>query len=269
MRYAGEWEKIVKRIGRWIDFKNDYKTLQPEFMESVWWVFKQLWNKNMVYQGVKVMPYSTKCASTLSNFEAGQNYKDVQDPCCVINFPVIGEENTYFVAWTTTPWTLPSNLALCVNAEMDYVKIKDPSGKFYWMAETRICEIYPEKKGKKAEYEIVQKVKGAELAGKKYQPLFEYFRKYEEKYPATWTVLLDNYVTSDSGTGIVHQAPFFGEDDYRVCLAHGVITKDSQIVCPLDESGCFLPEVSDFVGQYVKDADKNILKFLKEKQRLV
>jgi isoleucyl-tRNA synthetase len=156
-----------------------------------------------------------------------------------------------------------------VNAEMDYVKVKDPSGKMYWLAEARITELYPEKKGKKAEYEIVEKVKGLALAGKKYVPLFEYFRQYETKFPATWTVLLDNYVTSESGTGIVHQAPFFGEDDHRVCLAHGVITKDSEIVCPIDESGCFLPEVTDFAGQYVKDADKNILRFLKASGRLV
>ncbi|CAL5977750.1 Isoleucyl-tRNA_synthetase [Hexamita inflata] len=269
MRYASEWEKTVKRCGRWIDFKNDYKTLQPEFMESVWWVFSELWRKNLVYQGVKVMPYSTKCAASLSNFEAGQNYKDVQDPCCVINFPVVGEENTYFCAWTTTPWTLPSNLALCVNNELDYVKVQDPSGKLFWLAEARICELYPEKKGKKPEHVVLEKVKGSTLVGKKYVPLFDYFVDYEKQYPKTWTVLADNYVTSDSGTGIVHQAPFFGEDDYRICLANGVITKDSEIVCPIDENGCFFPIVTDFVGQYVKDADKNILKFLKNNGRLV
>ena len=273
MRYSSEWEKIVKRIGRWIDFKNDYKTLKPEFMESVWWVFSQLWNKGLVYQGVKVMPYSTGCAASLSNFEAGQNYKDVQDPCCVINFPVIGEENTYLLAWTTTPWTLPSNLALCVNADMDYVLVRDAaSGKLYWLAESRLVELYPPKKGKKAdapEYEVVKKVKGSALVGLEYKPLFNYFESYKTKFPKAWTVLSDSYVTDSDGTGIVHQAPYFGEDDYRVCLAHGVISKDSEIICPLDEVGCFLPVVSDFAGQYVKDADKNILKYLKEAGRLV
>ena len=124
MRYAGEWKHTVERTGRWVDFDHDYKTLNPDFMESVWWVFKTLWDKGLVYRGVKVMPFSTGCGSTLSNFEAGQSYRDVQDPCCVVAFPVIGRD-FQLVAWTTTPWTLPSNLALCVNAEFTYVEIRE------------------------------------------------------------------------------------------------------------------------------------------------
>ncbi|KAH0572550.1 Isoleucyl-tRNA synthetase [Spironucleus salmonicida] len=267
-RYAGEWETIVKRSGRWIDFKNDYKTLKPEFMESVWWVFKQLWQKNMVYQGVKVMPYSTGCATSLSNFEAGQNYKDVQDPCCIVSFPVIGEDFS-ICAWTTTPWTLPSNLALCVNEGFDYIQVKDlATSSQYIVLENRITELYPEnKKDKTVKYEIIRKVKGKDLVGLKYQPLFDYFSAYSEKYNAH-RVLSDNYVTADSGTGIVHMAPFFGEDDYRVCLLAGIITKDSPIVCPVDESGKFTEEVTHFKGIYVKDADKSICKHLKESKRL-
>lgn len=149
MRYAKEWEEVVTRMGRWIDFENDYKTLKPEFMETVWWVFKQLWDKDLVYQGIKVMPFSTALSSALSNFEANQNYKeDTIDPCCVVSFPIVGQENTYLTAWTTTPWTLPSNLALCVNPELPYVKVRDPdSNKLFWLGESRVIELYPPKKG--------------------------------------------------------------------------------------------------------------------------
>lgn len=125
MRYANEWENIVTRMGRWIDFKNDYKTLYPWFMESIWWVFKQLYDKGLVYQGVKVMPYSTACTTALSNFESGQNYKEVVDPCVVVALEAVGNDNTYFLVWTTTPWTLPSNFACCVNPNMIYVKVSN------------------------------------------------------------------------------------------------------------------------------------------------
>jgi len=124
MRYSSQWEEIVGRMGRWIDFQNDYKTMNLEFMESVWWVFKELYNKNLVYKGFKVMPYSTACTTPLSNFEASQNYKDIQDPAIVISFPLVDEPEVSFVAWTTTPWTLPSNLALCVHPTMTYVKVE-------------------------------------------------------------------------------------------------------------------------------------------------
>ena len=123
MRYSGDWRETVDRIGRWIDFDNDYKTLYPWFMESVWWVFKQLYTKGLVYHGQKVMPFSTACNTPLSNFEAGQDYKDVNDPAVSVTFPLVDEPNVNMVAWTTTPWTLPSNLSLCVNAEMDYIKV--------------------------------------------------------------------------------------------------------------------------------------------------
>jgi isoleucyl-tRNA synthetase len=123
MRYSKEWEVFVTRMGRWIDFKNDYKTLNPEFMESVWWVFKQLFDKEQVYRGYRVMPYSTGCSTPVANFEAQQNYKDVNDPSVIVTFPLVDDPKTAFLAWTTTPWTLPSNLALCVHPEFDYVKI--------------------------------------------------------------------------------------------------------------------------------------------------
>ncbi|XP_054883527.1 isoleucine--tRNA ligase, cytoplasmic [Poeciliopsis prolifica] len=264
MRYAHEWESTVKRMGRWIDFKNDYKTLYPWFMESVWWVFKQLYDKGLVYRGVKVMPFSTACNTPLSNFESHQNYKDVQDPSVIVSFPLIESENVSLIAWTTTPWTLPSNLALCVNPEFLYVQVKDnTTEKTYIMMEARLGALFKSE----SEYTILNKFPGKVLKGKKYKPLFLYFSKCAEK--GAFQVVTDNYVKEEEGTGVVHQAPYFGADDYRVCTEYNIIQRDQTPICPVDASGCFTSEVTDFAGQYVKDADKNIIKVLKEKGRLV
>nr|XP_055165926.1 isoleucine--tRNA ligase, cytoplasmic isoform X1 [Nyctereutes procyonoides] len=264
MRYSTEWKSTVTRLGRWIDFDNDYKTLYPQFMESVWWVFKQLYDKGLVYRGVKVMPFSTACNTPLSNFESHQNYKDVQDPSVFITFPLEEDENVSLVAWTTTPWTLPSNLALCVNPEMQYVKIKDVTrGKLLILMEARLPALYKVE----TDYEILERFPGSYLKGKKYRPLFDYFVQLKEN--GAFTVLADSYVREEEGTGVVHQAPYFGADDYRVCMDFNIIQKDSPPVCPVDASGCFTAEVTDFMGQYVKDADKNIIRTLKERGRLL
>ncbi|KAF3690036.1 Isoleucine--tRNA ligase, cytoplasmic [Channa argus] len=264
MRYANEWESSVKRMGRWIDFNNDYKTLYPWFMETVWWVFKQLYDKGLVYRGVKVMPFSTACNTPLSNFESNQNYKDVQDPSVIVNFPLIENEDVALIAWTTTPWTLPSNLALCVNPEFLYLKVKDnTTGKTYIMMEARLGALFKSE----SDYTLLDKFPGKMLKGKKYKPLFPYFAKCSEK--GAFQVVTDNYVKEEEGTGVVHQAPYFGADDYRVCSEYNIIQRDQTPICPVDASGCFTPEVTDFAGQYVKDADKNIIKWLKEKGRLV
>lgn len=268
MRYAKEWEEIISRLGRWIDFKNDYKTLYPEFMESIWWVFKQLYNKGLVYNGVKVMPYSSACSTPLSNFESGQNYKDVVDPAVVVTFPLIDQPEVSLLAWTTTPWTLPSNLLLCVNEKLDYVKIKDKkTDQLYILMESRLEILY---KKPADECEILERFPGAQLKGLKYKPIFDYFLDYaEENDGNVWLVATDDYVTSDSGTGIVHCAAFFGEDDYRVALKTGVIRKDGRVICPLDSSCCFTDPVTDFKGMYVKDADKEIIKMLKKQGRMI
>ncbi|KAL7017455.1 hypothetical protein ACKWTF_010388 [Chironomus riparius] len=264
MRYSEDWEKIVGRLGRWIDFRNDYKTLYPWFMESVWWVFKQLYVKGMVYQGVKVMPYSTACTTPLSNFESGQNYKDVQDPMVFVSMPLIDDKDkAALIIWTTTPWTLPSNMACCVNPDFIYIKLKEKAtGNVYIIMESRLDFVF-----KNADaVDVLDKFPGSKLKGLRYDPPFDYFKKYED---VAFRVLCDNYVTEGSGSGIVHQAPYFGEDDYRVCVDHHVIKRDQEIVCPLDANGRFTKEVHDFEGQYVKDADKNIMKILKERGRLV
>nr|WCZ58299.1 isoleucyl-tRNA synthetase [Paratrimastix eleionoma] len=267
MRYSSEWRTIVERMGRWIDFDNDYKTLNPTYMESVWWVFKQVFDKGLVYRGVKVMPFSTAIGTPLSNFEATQNYKEATDPTVIASFPLREDPNVAFVAWTTTPWTLPSNLALCVNPTLDYVTIRDkPSGKQYILAEARLEELY--KKGKQQDYEVLSKCKGIELKGKHYIPLFDYFANKPE-LPNVHQVICDTYVTATDGTGIVHIAPYFGEDDNRAALASGIIAKEGPVVCPVDDSGKFTAEVTDFAGIYVKDADKMIIHKLKSQGRVV
>ncbi|KAG0726115.1 Isoleucine--tRNA ligase, cytoplasmic [Chionoecetes opilio] len=266
-RYASEWEQIITRLGRWIDFRNDYKTLYPWFMESVWWVFGQLYQKGLVYRGFKVMPFSTACSTPISNFEAGQNYKETQDPSVVANFPVVGQEGVLLVAWTTTPWTLPSNLALCVNPEHDYVKVQgkteDRPG-IYILMEARLCQLFKSE----AQYDVLSKFKGRELEGTRYQPLFDYFQHRASR--GAFRVLCDGYVSSDAGTGVVHQAPYFGEDDFRVCLGYGIIDRDDEEpICPVDNAGRFTSVVRDFQGQHVKEADPVILKELQRRGRIV
>ncbi|KAJ6860049.1 isoleucine--tRNA ligase [Populus alba x Populus x berolinensis] len=290
-RYVGEWEKVVVRVGRWIDFKNDYKTMDLKFMESVWWVFSKLFEKGLVYKGFKVMPYSTGCKTVLSNFEVQQNYKDVPDPEIMVTFPIVDDpHNAAFVAWTTTPWTLPSNLALCVNGNFDYIKVRNKyTGKVYVVAECRLSALPVEKpkstangpaggsktsnsktKSGKAEnlmdsYDLLEKVKGNELVNKKYEPLFNYFMEFSD---TAFRVVADDYVTDDSGTGIVHCAPAFGEEDYRVCIGNQILTKENLIVA-VDDDGCFIEKITDFSGRYVKDADKDIIEAVKAKGRLV
>ncbi|XP_027691620.1 isoleucine--tRNA ligase, cytoplasmic [Vombatus ursinus] len=264
MRYAAEWKVTISRLGRWIDFENDYKTLYPEFMESVWWVFRQLYDKGLVYRGVKVMPFSTACNTPLSNFESHQNYKDVQDPSVFVTFPLEEDEAVSLVAWTTTPWTLPSNLALCVNPDLQYVKLQDAAtGRILILMEARLAALYKSE----SDYVILERFPGISLKGKRYKPMFEYFVKCKEN--GAFTVLVDNYVKEEEGTGVVHQAPYFGADDYRICMDFHIIQKDSVPVCPVDASGCFTSEVTDFAGQYVKDADKDIIRAIKERGRLL
>eukprot|EP00816_Leptocylindrus_hargravesii_P009963 CAMPEP_0196810816 /NCGR_PEP_ID=MMETSP1362-20130617/14340_1 /TAXON_ID=163516 /ORGANISM="Leptocylindrus danicus, Strain CCMP1856" /LENGTH=1177 /DNA_ID=CAMNT_0042185969 /DNA_START=93 /DNA_END=3626 /DNA_ORIENTATION=+ len=282
-RYTKEWESTVTRLGRWIDFENDYKTMDVTFMESVWWVFGQLWEKNLVYLGCKVMPYSTKCATPLSNFEAGLNYKDVTDPAVVVSFPVTttGQfEGTSLLAWTTTPWTLPSNLALCVNEGMEYVLIEDLTSDKemkpkYIILKARMVQLFPQMASKKFKgpaegklYKTISTMNGKDLVGLSYKPIFDFFKEHVGA-ANFWTVVADNYVSSEGGTGIVHQAPAFGEDDYRVCMSNSIIDKDMDIPCPVDPSGLFTKEVPICEGVHVKEADPQLIAALKGSGRLV
>lgn len=205
MRYSEEWRQTITRVGRWIDFDNDYKTLYPTFMESVWWVFSELYKKDLVYRGVKVMPFSTGCSTPLSNFEAGQNYKDVQDPAAFVAFSLVSNPKRSLVIWTTTPWTLPSNLAIAVHPDLDYVAVQ-PKGSEneYIMLKDRLTELWK----KPDQYKILETFKGKTLEGQQYEPVFPYFAHRRE---TAFRVLTGTFITTDQGTGCVHQAPYFGE----------------------------------------------------------
>lgn len=243
-----------------------HQTMDPSFMETNWWAFKQLFDKGAVYQGYRVMPYSTVLTTALSNFEANQNYQDVNDPSVVVAFPLVDDEETCLLAWTTTPWTLPSHTGLSVHPEFEYLKIKDEkSGKTYVILEKLLTTLY--KDPKKAKYTVVGKVMGKDMLGWKYLPPFDYF--YEEFKDVAFRVLNATYVTADSGTGIVHQAPAFGEDDYNVAMEAGIINEKRPPPDPVNDTGHFTSRVSHFEGMHVKEADKHIIKHLKGTGRLV
>ena len=240
--------------------------MDPSFMESVWWVFSELYKKDLVYKGYRVMPYSTALNTPLSNFEAQQNYKDTQDPAVVVTFPLLSDPDTCLLAWTTTPWTLPSHTGLAAHPDFEYVKIYDEASKQnYILLEALMKTLY--KDPKKAKYRIVERIKGKDMLGWKYEPLFPYF--YEEFKDYGFKVLNATYVTADSGVGIVHQSPAFGDEDYKVAFEAGVINDKRLPPNPVDEKGLFTAEVPDFQGQHVKAADKAIIKHLKGTGRLI
>lgn len=257
LHYADEWRKTITRLGRWVDWENQYRTMDKEFMESVWWVFRTLYDKGLIYQGHKVVPYSPRLNAVLSNFEANQNYQDVQDPAITVKFK-LKDEDAYVLAWTTTPWTLISNLALAVGPELEYVKVRaTESGEVYYLAKARLEAVF--KKTKKDEppaFEILEEIVAAGLAQREYEPLFPYFGSEE----GAFRILVDSFVTLDEGTGVVHMAPAYGEDDFRVCRIAGI-----GLVDPLDEEARFRDVIDSFKGLFVKDADKEIIRTLKER----
>jgi len=256
-RYSQEWKRTVRRVGRWVDMGNAYFTMNVSFMQSVWWVFQQLYKQGLIYEGHKVVPYSVGVSTPLSNFEAGLNYKDVQDPAITVSFAVIGEPEAAFLAWTTTPWTLPSNLALAVSRDIDYVRVRHKtSGKIYILAQALLTPTFKTVE----ELEVLATFKGSELIGMKYEPLFPYFTA---KVPNGFRVIQSDHVTTESGTGIVHMAPAFGEEDYYACIKEGL-----PVVNPVDDDGMFTSEVPDYQGRRVKDADKDIMADLKRRGRL-
>ncbi len=258
LRYTEEWKTTVNRMGRWVDFDKTYHTMDKSFMESVWWVFAQLYQKGLVYEGFKVMPFSAKLGTPLSNFEANLNYRDVDDPSLVITFPLIDDPEVSLLAWTTTPWTLPSNLAAAVHPELDYVKIRDrTSGNLYILAQARLESHFKDA-------EILEIFKGKTLKGLKYRPLFKYFLDTAPNTNGAFQVVVDEFVTIEDGTGIVHMAPAFGEADFFVCQREGI-----EPVCPVDQNGKFTSEVPEYAGIYVKDADKEIIRRLKAEGRVV
>lgn len=268
MRYATEWRHTIERLGRWIDFDNDYKSMDTTFMESCWWVFKQLFDGDHVYRAYQIMPFSTALCTPLSQMEAKQNEKMTQDPAIIVSFPIVGVEgmeNTSFLIYTTTPWTLPSNLLIAAHPDFEYLVILDEaSGRQYVLMESGLGSIY--KNLKKAKYKVIKKLKGKDIIGWKYEPLFKYFVK---DFSDCFQVIGADYVEAGEGTGLVHQAPAFGQEDYDAAVAAGFIHSKRLPPCPVDDKGQFTDEVPEYAGQHVKIADKAILKDLRSTGRLI
>ncbi len=259
LRYTEEWKTTVNRMGRWVDFNQTYRTMDLPFMETVWWVFKQLFEKGLVYEGLKVMPFSAKLGTPLSNFEASENYKDVDDPSLTVAFQSRDDANTFFLAWTTTPWTLVSNLALMVGPMIEYVEVVDHASKRHFiLASERLNGYYKDVE----EYTIVRTFPGLELEGQHYIPLFDYFN--DRAHAGAFRILLEDSVSVEDGTGIVQTAPAFGEVDFYACQKAGI-----DPVCPVDNNGQFTDEIPEYRGLFVKDADKEIIKRLKQNGKVI
>ncbi len=250
--YENEWRKMTERVGFWIDMDNPYVTYHNTYIESVWWALKEIWEKGLLYKGNKVVPYCPRCGTSLSSHEVAQGYKEVEDPSVFVKFPVAGKEDTYFLVWTTTPWTLPSNAALAVKDNYTYVLVEQ-NGEKYILAEGRL-EVLD------GEYKILDRFAGKELASLKYEPIFPFFEKEKER---AFYVVTADFVTLEDGTGIVHIAPAFGEDDSRIGHEYGLPTLQ-----PVDTQGRFTEEVVPWAGIFVKDADKGIIKDLKNRNIL-
>lgn len=257
-KYESLWEDMSERVGYWADMKNPYVTYHNEYIESVWWALKQIWDKGLLYKGHKIVPYCPRCGTSLSSHEVAQGYKDVKDKSAFAKFLIKGTTNEYLLAWTTTPWTLPSNVALTVNADEEYAKV-ELNGEKYILAEALISKVF----GAEEKPVILEKFKGEKIKGMEYEPLFDYAQNMLENKKAYY-VVCDSYVTLTDGTGIVHCAPAFGEDDARVGRDN-----DLPFVQLVDEEGKFLPEVQEWAGMFVKDADIEIIKKLKAENKLL
>lgn len=259
MTYADEWEKVISRLGRWVDMKNPYRTMDLDFMESIWWVFKTLWDKDLIYKDYRSMHICPRCETTLSQSEVTEGYRDIKDLSAIAKFELSDEPGTYILAWTTTPWTLIGNVALAVGAEIEYVKIIS-DGANYILAKERVADVFKDK-----QYEISATVKGADLVGRAYRPLFDYYADNQEleNHENGWKIYAADFVTTEDGTGVVHIAPAFGEDDMK-------LGRDNKLpfIQHVGLDGHFAPEVKDFPGLHVKplgdhtSTDIEIIKYL-------
>ena len=250
------WSRVIRRVGRWVDMDDDYKTMDTPYMESVWWVFRQLWDKGLVYRDFKVMPYSWGAATSLSNFEANLDYRDTDDPSITVKLEVTDPSGPvaagdWLLIWTTTPWTLPGNLAVSVGPEIEYLRIDEGDNR-YWIAEGRVAAYWKEPPP------VGARAKGSELVGVGYLPPFDYFG--EERDRGAFRILPSEFVTTDDGTGLVHMAPAYGEADYLTLQAAGL----NALVDPIDAQGRFTEAVPDVAGRNLKDADAILIGLLKE-----
>lgn len=245
-KYKAEWERMTERMGYWVDMNDPYITFTNEYIESIWWALKQFFDKGFIYKGYKIQPYCPRCETPLSSHEVSLGYDDVKDPSVYVKVKVKGEPNTYFLVWTTTPWTLISNVALAVHPDVDYVMV-DVKGERFILAKARMQVLGDE-------YPTLENFKGSTLAGKEYERLFNYHQVKEKAF----YVVEGEFVTTEDGSGIVHIAPAYGEDDYEIARKYGLPT-----IHPVNKSGEFCSEVSDFAGKFVKDADPEIIQNLK------
>ena len=262
-KYKGMWEDFSQTVGFWADMDDPYVTYHDDFIESEWWALKEIWNKNLLYKGFKIVPYCPRCGTPLSSHEVAQGYKAVKERSAVVRFKVVGED-AYFLAWTTTPWTLPSNTALCVNPSETYCKVKAVDGKVYYMAQALLDKVLSKlaEEGQKA-YEVLETYVGKDLEYKEYEPLFECAKRVAAKQnKKAHFVTCDNYVTMSDGTGIVHIAPAFGEDDAKVGRNY-----DLPFLQFVDGKG-EMTEDTDYAGLFVKDADPKILVDLDKEDKL-
>ena len=250
--YVNMWEKMTEKTAYWVDMENPYVTYHNSYIESVWWALNQMWKKDLLYKGHKVMPYCPRCGTGLSSHEVGQGYKDVKDLTAIAKFKVVGEENKYILAWTTTPWTLPSNLALCINKAYNYIEAK-VGDEIFVVAKDLASKVLGE------DFEVVKEFKGTELLGTKYEQLLP-FGKVEGK---AFEVIHGDYVTLSDGTGIVHIAPAYGEDDSLVAKQNGIA-----FINLVDANGNFVEEVTPWAGKFVKKCDESIVKYLEEHGQL-
>lgn len=252
-KYKGEWERMSDRVGYWVDMDHPYITYDNNYIESVWWSLKEIDKKGLLYRGFKIVPYCPRCGTALSSHEVAQGYKDVKEKSAYVKFALKSQQNTYFLAWTTTPWTLPSNVALCMNADEDYARIKSGE-EYYILADALISAVFEE-----GTYEKIDVKKGKEYEFVGYEPLFDFYTGNDKAFYIT----CDGYVTLTDGTGIVHIAPAFGEDDAKVGRKYSL-----PLLQMVDEHGRFPQDTGYLSGLFCKDADKFILKDLKERNLL-
>ena len=245
--YEKEWRGMSDRVGFWADMDHPYVTYHNEYIESEWWALKQIWEKGLLYKGHKVVPYCPRCGTALSSHEVAQGYKDVKETSLIAKFKVEGKDNEYFLAWTTTPWTLPSNIALTVNPDETYARVKYEDYVAI-MAEALLDNVLGEGK-----YEVLETMKGKELEYMRYEPLFSFL----ENDPKAFIVTCDSYVTLTDGTGVVHSAGAFGEDDARVCGSYGIPFRQY-----VDDRGNMTEETGPFAGLFVKDADPKVIEYM-------
>lgn len=248
-KYLHDWERMSDQVGYWVDMEHPYVTYHNDYIESEWWSLKQIWDKGLLYRGHKIVPYCPRCGTALSSHEVAQGYKNVKEVSAIARFKVLGMENTSFLAWTTTPWTLPSNLALCVNPTATYCRFTC-EGEDYIMAQALIEKVFEGK-----EVTVLEEMPGQQLVGMAYEPLY----RFTEPVGKKWVVVADNYVTMEDGTGIVHIAPAFGEDDNRVCRENGIT-----FVNYVDSQGKMTEETL-WPGVFVKNADPMVLDDLKQR----